>query len=325
MGIFVMDIKGITILFLVSVSSAFCASRKTSANQNELAILLTGGESFDEEEVPVEVLDTNGSFICNLPQLSPYNYGHTQSGLTACGFMVPNCVKFVSGEWKTVIENTLYPRESHSSWMNPEGGIHLIGGDDTSSTTEIVYENGTNIRSFDLKYDTDRACSIELPEMFILTGGSFRPFEAETKVSKYTKSGWTEDLPDLNEARKNHGCGFFYNDDMERVFLVVGGLGVDAGDGAKYVSSTETMVEGGFAWDFQKPLLTGRYGLKGVSLPDTIIMTGGYDDNGPYNLDEVLMYDPKYSDWFLIGRMTEGRVGHGASLINMDDVINYCN
>ena len=34
------------------------------------------------------------------------------------------------------------------------------------------------------------------------------------------------------------------------------------------------MVEGGFAWDFQKPLLTGRYGLKGVSLPDTIIMTG---------------------------------------------------
>ena len=120
-----------------------------------LAILLTGGESFDEEEVPVEVLDTNGSFICNLPQLSPYNYGHTQSGLTACGFMVPNCVKFVSGEWKTVIENTLYPRESHSSWMNPEGGIHLIGGDDTSSTTEIVYENGTNIRSFDLKYDTE--------------------------------------------------------------------------------------------------------------------------------------------------------------------------
>ena len=62
-----------------------------------------------------------------------------------------------------------------------------------------------------------RACSIELPEMFILTGGSFRPFEAETKVSKYTKSGWMEDLPDLNEARKNHGCGFFYNDDMERV------------------------------------------------------------------------------------------------------------
>ena len=53
--------------------------------------------------------------------------------------------------------------------------------------------------------------------------------------------------------------------------------------------------------------------------------TGGYDDKGPYNLDEMLMYDTKFSDWFLIRRMSEGRVRHGASLINMDDVINYCN
>ena len=69
----------------------------------------------------------------------------------------------------------------------------------------------------------------------------------------------------------NVSSKFYYS---YKVFLVVGDLGVDAGDGAMYVSSTETLVEGGFAWDFQKPLLTGRYGLKGVSLPDSVIMTG---------------------------------------------------
>ena len=57
------------------------------------------------------------------------------------------------------------------------------------------------------------ACSIELPEMFILTGGR----NALTKVSQYTTSGWMEDLPELNEGRYWHGCGYFYNDDMQRV------------------------------------------------------------------------------------------------------------
>ena len=57
------------------------------------------------------------------------------------------------------------------------------------------------------------ACSIELPEMFIMTGGQY----SETKVSRYTTSGWMEDLPELNEGRRLHGCGYFYNDDLERV------------------------------------------------------------------------------------------------------------
>ena len=58
------------------------------------------------------------------------------------------------------------------------------------------------------------ACSIELPEMFIVTGGS-----SKTIVSRYTSSGWMEDLPELNEGRSSHGCGYFYNDDMQRVSI----------------------------------------------------------------------------------------------------------
>ena len=54
------------------------------------------------------------------------------------------------------------------------------------------------------------------------------------------------------------------------MFLVAGGL-----SGSKtYLSSTETLVEGGQAWNFQQPLPSGRRGLRGISLPNTVIMTG---------------------------------------------------
>ena len=59
------------------------------------------------------------------------------------------------------------------------------------------------------------ACSIEFPEMFILTGGVY----TEKTVSRYTTSGWMENLPELNEGRFLHGCGYFFNDDMQRVSI----------------------------------------------------------------------------------------------------------
>ena len=59
------------------------------------------------------------------------------------------------------------------------------------------------------------ACSIELPEMFILTGG----YHTLKTVSRYSTSGWMEDLPELNEGRYHHGCGYFFNDDMQRVSI----------------------------------------------------------------------------------------------------------
>ena len=54
-----------------------------------------------------------------------------------------------------------------------------------------------------------------------------------------------------------------------QVFLVAGGY-----DFSDLLSSTETLVEGGQAWNFQQPLPSGRDGLNGISLPNTVIMTG---------------------------------------------------
>ena len=57
--------------------------------------------------------------------------------------------------------------------------------------------------------------------------------------------------------------------DYYQVFLVAGGY-----DYSDLLSSTETLVEGDQAWNFQQPLPSGRGGLQGISLADTVIMTG---------------------------------------------------
>ena len=81
---------------------------------------------------------------------------HTQSGLNASGGggSERSCIKFEAGAWKTLTDNLVKERYGHSSWVNSNGHILLIGGSYSPTTTEIVYQNGTSIRSFDLKYDT---------------------------------------------------------------------------------------------------------------------------------------------------------------------------
>jgi len=291
-----------------------------SVDVQEQTILVTGGH---KTETSAELISTNGSSICELPTMSQSKRSHTQSGLTACGdfgndTVRRSCIKFEGGSWTTLTDNLVEKRYYQSSWVNSDGDILLIGGygsPGSPTTTEIVYLNGTSIRSFDLKYETKLACSIEMPEMFILTGG----FNTLTTVSRYSSSGWMEDLPELNEGRIHHGCGFFYNDDMQRVFLVAGGT-----DGSyNYLSSTETLVEGGQSWKVHQDLPTGRKYLRGISLLNTVIMTGGYNSDDGDN-DDVLMFDPKTSDWKKIGSMKIARANHAASLVNTVDVIDYC-
>ena len=91
--------------------------------------------------------------------MSQSKYDHSQSGLIACGggydnYTMRSCIKFEDGSWTTLTDNLVKERYLHSSWVSPDGDILLIGGDYSLTTTEIVYQNGTSIRSFDLKYDT---------------------------------------------------------------------------------------------------------------------------------------------------------------------------
>ena len=116
---------------------------------------MTGGRG---AETSAELISTTGSSICELSTMPQPKREHTQSGLTACGGDVNDtrsCIKFDEGSWITLTDNLLEQRYYHSSWMNPDGDILLIGGRSSLTTTEIVYQNGTIIRSFDLKYSTE--------------------------------------------------------------------------------------------------------------------------------------------------------------------------
>jgi len=364
--IFEMDIKAIAIL-LVFISSASCVLwqpraetfpckkssgcddtksdcggttdcvNRVTSKQEEVAILLTGGDG--QFGKSVEVITTNGTSVnntCSLPEMSQFKAEHSQSGLTACGSASGgtfngdpfSCIKFGNnGSWVTHTKNLLYPRASHSSWITPYyGDILLIGGRNNWTTTEVVLQNGTSIRAFDLKYDTWDACLIGFPDMFILTGGSHHSRNSAT-VSKYDISGWMEDLPDMNKGRHDHGCGFFYTD-MGTVLLVAGGFN---NDDFAYLSSTETHRIGSSIWHDQQPLPSVRAGLRGISLPDTVLMIGGYTPNSDDDIDEVLRFDlenrfdTKTSQWKRIGNLQVGRNRPGASLVNMAEVMMFCN
>ena len=63
---------------------------------------------------------------------------------------------------------------------------------------------------------------------------------------------------------------FFILLNYDQVFLVAGGSNLNSDD----ISSTETLVEGAQAWNFQQQLPRRRSGLCGISLPNTVIMTG---------------------------------------------------
>ena len=118
---------------------------------------MTGGNGDFTYNFP-ELLSTNGTFICELTEISQSKrFFHSQSGQTVCGGWGSdsrNCKKFQSGSWTTLTENLLFERNFHSSWETPSGDVLLIGGVGSPNTTEIVsLENGTSKRSFDLKYN----------------------------------------------------------------------------------------------------------------------------------------------------------------------------
>ena len=46
----------------------------------------------------------------------------------------------------------------------------------------------------------------------MITGGFDSKRDNTTdRVRKYDVMGWIEDLPNLNHARRNHGCGYYWS------------------------------------------------------------------------------------------------------------------
>ena len=175
----------------------------------------------------VEVLRTNGSPLCSLPDLPDDRHYHTQSGLMACGggsdSTSLSCVSLSPGGWSKT--HDLYrTRFKHSAWSSGTPHLILMGGPfEIGITTEILTVYGTSQEHFQLKYDTkysfihyfyknsqflnhnSQACTIELEDQVIVTGG----ISPSNVVHVYDNNGWLMNLPDLKQGRNSHACGHY--------------------------------------------------------------------------------------------------------------------
>ena len=73
---------------------------------------------------------------------------------------------------------------------------------------------------FYIYFCSSDACGIDLGESYILTAGNVwtgSSWVYDSKVSNYSTTGWTEDLPDLNIARRYHACSFYTTDSGDNV------------------------------------------------------------------------------------------------------------
>ena len=116
--------------------------------------MVTGGLHVELEK-SVELLSSNGTWLCYLSDLPARRYAHSQTGLITCGgggaSEQSSCVTFSAGRWKKT--HTLgRARLGHTAWASPQG-VLLMGGvcSRCKTTTELLNDNGGATPSFTLK------------------------------------------------------------------------------------------------------------------------------------------------------------------------------
>ena len=126
-------------------------------NFNNITVVIVTAGYGDTESVKtsVELLSSNGTRLCSLPDLPAERFYHSQSGLLTCGGgptdAKTSCVTFAGGSWKK--SHTLgKPRHDHTAWALPNGAVLLIGGPrDSVTSTELLTDDGVSTPSFSLQ------------------------------------------------------------------------------------------------------------------------------------------------------------------------------
>ena len=118
------------------------------------AIIVTGGIPSESAGTSGELLHSDGSPWCTLPDLPEARYDHTQTGLEVCGgWMWNTCVRLSEGSW-TPSHQLLEQRGDHCSWASAAGTL-LMGGSNSVDTGELLDANTRHsVTSFPLKYST---------------------------------------------------------------------------------------------------------------------------------------------------------------------------
>ena len=108
-------------------------------------------------------------------------------------------------------------------------------------------------------------------------------------MTRYSRTGQTETLPQLNVARVGHACGSYLTDEGDNVrfvlniskywIIVVQVLLVTGGEqliGGRWISldSTEVLEDKAGTWRFTSPLPSARGGLRAASVENNIFLFG---------------------------------------------------
>merc|ERR1719300_2016393 len=218
---------------------------------------------------------------------NPNNQRHSMNEDLLCGgqYTQHTCLQYKAGVWKQ-FATLVHGRIHHVSWRRQDGAVKLIGGHGTESkqSTEDVTSTSSQLGYSLGGYTPIEACAIQLPDFVLITGGATR--RLVRKLSENTKS--VIGMPDLNQGRAFHACGYFY-ESATLTYLVTGGY-----NNGVSLSSTEIMSEFSKNWIKvdSANLPSKRTGPRGISLNNEIFVTGGAFYSGSSDIySDILVFD----------------------------------
>ena len=97
-----------------------------------------------------------------------------------------------------------------------------MGGEDFNrknrgvNSSELVRYDGNVEEAFPLKYDVFSSCAINEGDSVVITGGWAPGVEGDKRVSRYNRTGWVEDLPNLLTGNRYHACGTYTNSNNQK-------------------------------------------------------------------------------------------------------------
>jgi len=277
----------------------------TESNVEDGVILVTGG---DAEDISVEALNSNGTRLCDMPDLPDKRYLHSMSGDMLCGgwYTTDSCLQYKSGSWIQYSWNLLYPRAHHVSWKGPSGKVILFGGWHYRNTTEYVTPLGSS-EGFPLNdMNIVAACSISFYDFVVISWNQ--------NVDVFNENGWVKELPSHIESRQWHGCGYYNNDEGKSVYLVVGGN--------HHKTSTEILVEGSSSWKYAGDLNHGRRVIKTVTLNNELFMMGGEHQNEI--LSDIFKFNKSTEQWEFVDDLSKPRRAYALTVLPREDVEPFC-
>lgn len=114
-------------------------------------------------------------------------------------------------------------------------------------------------------------CGIEEANSLVIAGGYSGSTRYLRQVTRYSRQGQAQTLPDMIQTRFRAGCASYQ--------AAAGGAGVvlivtGGGSHGKSLSSTEILREGSLAWQEKQPLPLALQGIMGLTLDNEVFMAG---------------------------------------------------